>query len=372
MPTDPTTKPLGALPGLAPAHPDPDPGERLLPRRKHRWAVWVVSFAVSGALLFVVLRHIDWAALYQAISHTRLGYVAAAAGVFSVSCGLRGVRWRVLLLAGSKLPVATVFWANMVGYLGNFFLPARAGELIRAALVARESSMSKSFAFGTAITERMLDSLALVLISATAILFWRDVPPWLYRTSNIMGALGLIGLVGVLLLSHLYRLVVFVLQRSRFLGDALRGRLEYIVGELFLGLQSLRHAGRAALFVGLTAVIWSLDGTVAVMTARSMQLEMPLPVALLLLAALGLASAIPSTPGYVGVYQFVAVTVLRPFGFSKSNGLAFVFVFQALMYVVISWWGLIGLWRLQRRSPGSIGRSAPNENSGGVRTLSEV
>ncbi len=122
----------------------------------------------------------------------------------------------------------------------------------------------------------------------------------------------------------------------------------------------------------LTAVIWSLDGTVAVITARSMQLEMPLPVALLLLAALGLASAIPSTPGYVGVYQFVAVTVLRPFGFSKSNGLAFVFVFQALMYVVISWWGLIGLWRLQRRSPGSIGRSAPNENSGGVRTLSEV
>jgi uncharacterized membrane protein YbhN (UPF0104 family) len=208
----------------------------------------------------------------------------------------------------------------------------------------------------------MLDSLALVLISATAILIWQDVPSWLYRTSKIMGAIGLIALAALLLSSHLYRLAVFMVQRSRFLGKTLQGKLEYMVSELFLGLQSLRYARRAILFALLTGVIWFLDASAAVLTAKSMQLEMALPVALLLLAALGLASAVPSTPGYVGVYQFVGLTVLRPFGFNKSNGLAFVFVFQALMYIVISWWGLIGLWRLQRGSaetatPGQAART---------------
>jgi glycosyltransferase 2 family protein len=350
MQTDHTGKRLVVPPDLAQFSKDHDPGDRLLPRPGHRWAVWLLSLAISAGLLFVVLRHVDWAALRLAISGTQFSFLAVAAGIFSVSFLLRGVRWRLLLLAGSNVPVTIVFWANMVGYLGNNFLPARAGELVRAVLVARRSSMSKSFAFGTAITERMLDSLALVLISATAILIWRDVPPWLYRTSAIMGAVGLLGLTAVLLSSYVYRFVLFVVQRSRFLGSALQGRLEYIVAELFLGLQSLHYLRRAALFVALTPMIWFLDGTAAVMTARSMHLDMPLPLALLLLAALGLASAIPSTPGYLGVYQFVALTVLRPFGFSKNNGLAFILVFQALMYAVITCWGLIGLWRLKRGS----------------------
>ena len=35
-------------------------------------------------------------------------------------------------------------------------------------------------------------------------------------------------------------------------------------------------------------------------------LVIPFPVAFLLNAGLGLGSALPSTPGYVGIYQFVA------------------------------------------------------------------
>jgi len=40
-------------------------------------------------------------------------------------------------------------------------------------------------------------------------------------------------------------------------------------------------------------------------------------IALLVLTALGLSSALPSTPGYVGIFQFVAVTVLAPFGIDR-------------------------------------------------------
>jgi uncharacterized membrane protein YbhN (UPF0104 family) len=47
----------------------------------------------------------------------------------------------------------------------------------------------------------------------------------------------------------------------------------------------------------------------------------------------------------VGIYQFVAVTVLRPFGFSRSDALAYILVVQAIGYVLISFWGLMGLLR---------------------------
>ena len=66
------------------------------------------------------------------------------------------------------------------------------------------------------------------------------------------------------------------------------------------------------------------------------------------MTGMGLGSALPSTPGYVGIYQFVAVTVLTPFGFSRTDAIAYILVAQALGYVVIGIWGSIGLLKYRR------------------------
>ena len=110
------------------------------------------------------------------------------------------------------------------------------------------------------------------------------------------------------------------------------------------GMRSLQNPGRALAFVALTGVIWLADGLGSMLGAYMLRLHLTLPQALLLLAGMGLSSAIPSTPGYVGVYQFAAVTVLTPFGFSKSDALAYILVAQAFNYVVVTTWGLPGLW----------------------------
>jgi len=68
--------------------------------------------------------------------------------------------------------------------------------------------------------------------------------------------------------------------------------------------------------------------------ADGLHLHFSFAVAMLLLTGMGLGSALPSTPGYVGIYQFVAVTVLTPFGFSRDSALAYILVAQASAYVV--------------------------------------
>ena len=50
----------------------------------------------------------------------------------------------------------------------------------------------------------------------------------------------------------------------------------------------------------------------------------------------------------MGIYQFVGVTVLTPFGIGKDAALAFILVQQALGYVVVLALGLPGLYRMQR------------------------
>jgi uncharacterized membrane protein YbhN (UPF0104 family) len=90
-----------------------------------------------------------------------------------------------------------------------------------------------------------------------------------------------------------------------------------------------------------------MDTITGLTVARAFNLHLTAPQVFLLLASLGISSALPSTPGYIGVYQFVSKTVLVPFGLSETQALAYIIGYQGVMYVVNTLWGLIGLWKLR-------------------------
>ena len=126
-----------------------------------------------------------------------------------------------------------------------------------------------------------------------------------------------------------------------------RRTVEKILRHVLQGIRSFHDPARLFRFLALTCVIWFLDATITITGAKAIGIAMPLPVAFLLVAGLGLGSALPSTPGYVGIYQFVAVNILTPFGLSRSQAIAYILLFQAMNYAVVLFWGLLGL--AQRR-----------------------
>jgi len=71
-----------------------------------------------------------------------MGLVALAACFTCFTFFLRA-RAAHLLNAEERLSPGLVFSASMSGYLGNAFLPARAGELVRTLVVSSRSSLSK-------------------------------------------------------------------------------------------------------------------------------------------------------------------------------------------------------------------------------------
>ena len=129
------------------------------------------------------------------------------------------------------------------------------------------------------------------------------------------------------------------------LPEKLRSRLTEMTGQVLLGIRSLHHGARLAGFCSFTALIWFLDAATAVILARALGLNLGFAVALLMITGIGLSSALPSTPGNVGVFQFVTVSVLAPFGFSHSDALAYALIGQAANYIVVAFWGLIAVWR---------------------------
>jgi glycosyltransferase 2 family protein len=308
------------------------------------WSL-VLPALLAVVLLYFAFRGVHWGDLLDTIRHGRPQFVALAFLGTSCTYLLRGVRWRILLSVERDVSIITTFFAVVVGYLGNYVLPARAGEIIRSVLIARKTSMSTSYVLATAITERIMDTVTLVLISVVALMTIKNMPVWLLTSAKVMAVVACGGLAFVFFAPWFEPLLRRVLHRLPFPGS-LEDRLDALLSQFLFGMRALHAPLRALSFLGLSFPIWIGDGLVTVSVAAALRLSLSIPQGLLLLAALGLASAAPSTPGYVGVFQFVAVTVLVPFGFTHSHALAYIISYQAVIYVVVLVWGPIGLWRL--------------------------
>jgi glycosyltransferase 2 family protein len=309
-----------------------------------------LTLGLAGLLLFLALRGVNWADALEILRGGRLGSLVLSFFIISTSYFLRGLRWRTLLSAERPVAVATVFWAVAVGYLGNNFLPARAGELIRAVMIGQRTGISKSYALATVLTERVMDLLALVILSLLAFPRLGNIPDTLGAAARLMAEIALLG-AGVLFLAPLAQSSIIGLIRRLVGHAALRKQVIGLVQQFLLGMKALRQLRRTWTVIGLTGIVWALDSLAAVQIAVAFDLALDIPKALLLLAALGLASAIPSVPGYIGVYQVVAVLVLVPLGFSNTQALVYIVAFQAIIYGTVLVWGLLGLYQWRGAKP---------------------
>ena len=311
----------------------------------------VVSFSVAAllaaVLLYYSLRGIEWGQVGRIVAAAAPGRLVLAAGIGTANLFLRACRWRILLNAEGSVRVPTVFWATAAGYFGNNFLPARAGELVRTFMISSQSGLENTYVLATALSERVADAIALVVIIAMVLLILPAQPGWLAGAARPFAVLGLIGALGIAFLPMLGPFARSIIERAP-LPQALRPKLITAMEHGLRGMRAFHDARRLSAFLAFTVVIWSLDALATVIGASALGFVIPGPVAFLLIASLGLGSALPSTPGYVGIYQFVAVTVLTPFGFSRTDAIAYILVAQALNYVVILCWGSLGLWRYRR------------------------
>lgn len=323
---------------------------------------WLVSIALAAALLYYSLRGIEWRRVWSIIASARWQFLAVGAVFLCLSSFLRSVRWRILLNAEADLSVWTVFRATMAGYLGNNFLPARAGELIRTLLISRRSGLSKTYVLTTALSERMSDVIALVLWSSIALLSVESKPAWMADLSRSLAVVAALGALTVTILPHTGHLLTKLLARLP-LPAALRPRLLGLSEQVLLGMRAFHDWGRFGGFVFLTAIVWACDACSTMIGARALGIAIDFRVAMLLLTGLGLGSALPSTPGYVGIYQFVAVSVLVPFGIGKDAALAYILVAQAVSYVVVALLGLPSFSLMREARPAALEdatlRSAP-------------
>ena len=317
---------------------------------RKRLIFWT-TILLAAIFLYLALRGLDWQAFRYALRNADYEYLPLLFLWNTFSYLVRAIRWRTLLTAEKQIPLLKVFSANMAGYLGNNILPARAGEFIRAAYLGKQNKISTSFVFATGLVEHLVDVIALIVLGGVSLSMMNILSSPIRVALQTMSAIGICGLLVILLLPHFGTQLSEIITALTWLGQSTRSNLAGLLSQFLRGLETLHQFQRIVFFILLTGLIWMIDGFGTVFLSHILHLSLSLGQAFVLLAGLGLSSAIPSTPGYVGVYQFVAVAILEPFGTSSAEALAFILFMQIINMLALSLWGIIALLNNPLRSP---------------------
>jgi hypothetical protein len=287
-------------------------------RRLHRLIIPALGVALSIAGLAYVYRDFDLGALLASSSRLRLLPFAGTVAAYWVGTVLlRSLLVRHLLRPIGVVGVLATYRYICIGFLANNVLPFRAGDVARSAAIHRGTRMPFSSVVGGLALERMLD---MGMVAVIAFLALRFAPlPDAIRTA----ALGSAGAVAVGLV-----VVVVLARRQRREADAggmgpIRAFAWNTWVRFSAGFGAMGSARAIAVAVVLIAAVWAM--TLATMACRleAFSLAASPSLALSLLTCLGFGVAIPSAPGYVGVYHAAAAFALELHGVDHNTAAAF-------------------------------------------------
>ena len=310
-----------------------------------------LGLVVTAGLIWLMWRQVDVALLLGAIGRVSAVDVAVALALIAAAYAVKIARWRTMLLAlapaGRPDPGVLIHAETFVGSIAlNNLLPLRAGDLARVFAFQQHLGVAPGATLGIMVVERVLDLLLLlgVLAVVTAVMPAGTVPPQISTPLAVTVAAGaLAGVAVVAFAGPIGRLISSL--ADRFDHAWLRAACGLATGSL--ATIAAQTAGwRLHRLVALTALAWSLEGGLYVVTAQAMHLDQPLAAGYFAFALATLSTLLPSSPGYFGTFHVFAMLGARAFGASANDAAAFSIVTHMLHWLPMTLVGVAALLAL--------------------------
>lgn len=297
----------------------------------------LLGIAISVALVVWLFWKVDTRALATRLADTHWGWLVVSVAASLLGFWARAVRWRHLFPRGAH--PTHLFNAVMIGYMGNNLLPLRAGELLRVYVVTRRGQPFW-ITVTTLVVERVLDGLAIGLILAL-VFFTVPAPPEIAWAAETFVAVVLAMMAVLVAITAAPLTCRTLLHTLTYRWPAIERRLLSIFDSMSDGLQGLRRPAQL-----VPTLLWSLVIWVAIVFAvwtcfKAARLELSVSAALCVLGFLGLGISLPSSPGFIGVFQAATVLALTLFGVDRVDALSFSLLLHASQFVPVTVWGLL-------------------------------
>jgi uncharacterized protein (TIRG00374 family) len=304
----------------------------------------LAGLALGGLFVFLLTRRVDWRQVRYVLAGAQWLPLALALLALAADMGTRITRWWWMLRAAQPdLSLRTCVRPFLGSLALNNTIPLRAGDLVRVFGFRGTLRAPTAHVAGTLILERVLDLLVLLVILFLGVLGTSGLFPRPFLlVAALVGSAAVVGLLAVTLLpgmANFFQRIVFRhFHRWSWAPTAAR-----VVGELTNALALLRSPGRAGRLVGLSVAAWVFEGLVFVCAAWSLQLQVLWPAPWLSLGAATLSTLLPSSPGYVGTFDYFATVGLTAYGVNHPSSIAFALLVHLVLWLPVTLAGLMAL-----------------------------
>jgi uncharacterized protein (TIRG00374 family) len=307
------------------------------------WRLWG-GILVSLLCLYLAVKGVDFHSLLAVLSHTHWVWLVPTFVILAGGMWARALRWRLVLLPEQGTRTSRLFNLVNISYLVNNIFPFRLGDVLRAYLCAELERLSVVRALSTVVIERVADTLAIVCLLLVLLPFV-SLPAHIVRPAFGIGlaALGAACLLIFLALRREWSRAVFdrLTKRWGFLNQA---GLRRLLASAADGVAALGSWRRAIGVLAWSFVIWLATALQFHLIMQAAELRLPFTAALTALCLTSLGMVVPSSPGYVGVFEYITVVALSLFAVGPESALGYALLLHAFSYVSLAILGVAALW----------------------------
>ena len=332
----------------------------------------IIGVLLSSAALYLAFRNVPFNDLANYFTTIQFVWILPALAASIVSLVLRVVRWQIIVGTIRKLTFWQAFHPVMIGFMVNCVLPGRVGEFARPAVLKSKVSVAFTTGLATVIMERIFDFIILITIF-TVMMATVSIDPdfsMSFGTYTLgrealdtvfhgMVQFGSVLIVGIILITfdttrsmiaHGVNLLPVVFF---FTGTSFKVKLKQHVCKPIIrlldnvadGFSSIRNPKVTLMCMVLSIVLWMIQA------ASFYLLSLGCPGVTLgymeIMAVMVLICffiALPSVPGFWGLWEAGGVFALLLFGISAKEAAGFALVSHTLQLFPVILIGLISAW----------------------------
>ena len=288
----------------------------------------VAAVVVLGGLLVIAVRRFDLSQLTLVLATARPGWVALAMASYMAILPLWALQWCVL-----APPAGEPRFARMLGVIAMYSsvlntTPLLGGEAAALMFLVVRAGISRAAALSMLAMDQLVLGVAKVTVLVMAA--WLvSLPLWMERGMRALSLAVALLLVALLAVAWGDRTVARVAQRLPERG----GRALHAVAGALAPLRSPWRGGSSLLL----ALLKKLAEVLAILCVQhAFGVALPVGSAVLVLAALNLATLVPIVPGNVGVYEAAIVVAYGHLGVDPERALGMALVQHACYFVALA------------------------------------
>lgn len=307
---------------------------------------------LGGGILWWMYRNFDFELLKSTLNGGMNWWWMAFSLIFGVTAQLfRGLRWRQTLAPMGENPrTSTCIHAVFMSYAASLIIP-RIGEVTRCGVLTKYDGTSFAKSLGTVVTERIIDSLLVLFITAAVFLsqakvflnFFDETGTNLTEWATKFTATGYI-------VTTLCIVAVLVLAYMLIRKLAIFAHIRKAISDVKEGIMSLREVKNKPLFAFYTFGIWGSYFLHYYITFLCFDFTIGLGLNVALVSFIvGSIAVIVPTPNGMGPWHFAVKTIFVLYGVQETNAETFVIIVHTVQTLLIPLLGAYSLLALKER-----------------------